>query len=278
MGGKQNQFTLPENIFNINSLFEKTKDTNWKENPFKVYKKVFNLNLNIARNKENFNYYYIDFPVSKQINPQFVIKYFKNIDYRNVFSHDSINFTLLNQTNENIWTEEENYKGSKNIYHVLMTTFQLFFYNNSNNFNTNTSQAKYYMSFKIFSSAQNYILRFELVLNNMDIDQDIDVNIYVNMIFNLLKIIHKKFKIDYQTDLNLNGTNELENNDQTNISINEIETKINTNVTKRKLSLFSFCCENKKEQSNKETQTLINNNSADSSNNTNNTNNTNKNK
>ncbi len=266
MGGKQNQFTLPENIYNINSLFEKTKDTNWKENPFKVYKKVFNLNLNIARNKENFNYYYIDFPVSKKINPQFVIKYFKNIDYRNVFSHDSISFTLLNQTNENVWTEEENYKGSKNIYHALMTTFQLFFYNNSNNFNTNTSQAKYYMSFKIFSSGPNYILRFELVLNNMDIDQDIDVNIYINMIFNLLKTIHKKFKIEYESDLNLNGTNELENKVENNqetlklLSNNDhSDIKLSDgSPPKQRRSIFSLCCESKKEMSHKETQTQIN--------------------
>ena len=50
MGGKQNQFTLPENIYNINNFFEKTKDTTWKENPFKFYKKVYNLNLNIFNN------------------------------------------------------------------------------------------------------------------------------------------------------------------------------------------------------------------------------------
>jgi hypothetical protein len=50
------------------------------------------------------------------------------------------------------------------------------------------------MSYKIFSNQNNYILRFELVLNNMDLDQDIDINVYVNMIYNLLKTIHKKFK------------------------------------------------------------------------------------
>ena len=75
-----------------------------------------------------------------------------------------------------------------------MNNFSIFFYNNVNIFNTNVSQAKYYMSYKIFSNPNNYILRFELVLNNMDLDQDIDINIYVNMIYNLLKTIHKKFK------------------------------------------------------------------------------------
>lgn len=188
------QISLPENIYNINSFFE--KNVLQEDNSFKFYKKIYNLSLYIARNINNLNYYYIDFPINKNINPNFVIKYLKNIDYRNAFSHESLSFYLISKTSENSWKEDEIYKGHKTNYNVLMTTFQLFFYNDVSIFNTNTSQAKYYMSYKIFSKQNNYILRFEIVLNNMDLDQDIDINVYVNMIYNLLKTIHKKFKID----------------------------------------------------------------------------------
>ena len=92
MGSKQ--IALPENIYNINNVFEK-KYTNDNDNPFKFYKKIYNLDLYIAKNINNLNYYYIDFPINKKINPQFVIKYFKNADYRNVFSHESINFYII---------------------------------------------------------------------------------------------------------------------------------------------------------------------------------------
>jgi hypothetical protein len=40
-------------------------------------------------------------------------------------------------------------------------------------------------------------LRFELVLNNMDIDQDIDINVYLNMILNILSVTYSKFKINF---------------------------------------------------------------------------------
>ena len=191
MGSKQ--ISLPENIYNINSFFEK-KFISQEDNPFKFYKKIYNLDLFVAKNINNMNYYYIDFPINKNINPNFVIKYLKNIDYRNAFSHESLNFYLVGKTSENSWREDEIYKGHKTNYHVLMTNFSIFFYNYVNIFNTNVSQAKYYMTYKIFSNPNNYILRFELVLNNMDLDQDIDINVYVNMIYNLLKTIHKKFK------------------------------------------------------------------------------------
>ena len=71
-----------------------------------------------------------------------------------------MNFYLINKTSENSWKEDEIYKGHKTHYNVLMTTFQLFFYNDVNIFNTNISQAKYYMSYKIFKNIDNYILRF----------------------------------------------------------------------------------------------------------------------
>ena len=237
MGSKQ--ISLPENIYNINNLFEK-KYILQEDNPFKFYKKIYNLDLYIAKNINNLNYYYIDFPINKNINPQFVIKYLKNSDYRNAFSHESLNFYLINKTSENSWKEDEIYKGHKTNYHVLMTTFQLFFYNDVNIFNTNISQAKYYMSYKIFNNQNNYVLRFELVLNNMDLDQDIDINIYVNMIYNLLKIIHKKFK------------------EEPEIKIEEPEIK-KPEIVKPWWDIFSWCSDNRKDNinTNVETQTNI---------------------
>ncbi len=193
MGSKQ--ISLPENIYNIKSFYEK-KFISQEDNPFKFYKKIYNLDVFLAKNINNLNYYYIDFPINKNINPNFVIKYFKNIDYRNAFSHESLSFYITSKISDNSWKEDEIYKGHKTNYNVLMTNFNIFFYNDVNIFNTNVSQAKYYMSYKIFSNPNNYILRFELVLNNMDLDQDIDINVYVNMIYNLLKTIHKKFKIN----------------------------------------------------------------------------------
>ena len=237
MGSKQ--ISLPENIYNINNLFEK-KYILQEDNPFKFYKKIYNLDLYIAKNINNLNYYYIDFPINKNINPQFVIKYLKNSDYRNAFSHESLNFYLINKTSENSWKEDEIYKGHKTNYHVLMTTFQLFFYNDVNIFNTNISQAKYYMSYKIFKTIDNYILRFEIVLNNMDLDQDIDINIYVKMIYNLLKIIHKKFK------------------EEPEIKIEEPEIK-KPEIVKPWWDIFSWCSDNRKDNinTNVETQTNI---------------------
>ena len=82
---------------------------------------------------------------------------------------------------------------TSNSYPIFNPTQSSLIFNNNyinsgiNIFNTNVSQAKHYMSYKIFSNPNNYVLRFELVLNNMDLDQDIDINVYVNMIYNLLK-------------------------------------------------------------------------------------------
>jgi hypothetical protein len=41
MGSKQ--ISLPENIYYINSIFE--KNVTQKDNPFKFYKKIYNLDL-----------------------------------------------------------------------------------------------------------------------------------------------------------------------------------------------------------------------------------------
>jgi len=228
------QISLPENIYNIYNFYSK-KYLSQDENPFKICKQIYNLDLYLAKNINNLNYYYIDFPINKNINPNFVIKYFKNIDYRNAFSHESLNFYLISKINENSWREDEIYKGHKTNYHVLMTNFSIIFYNDVNIFNTNVSQAKYYMSYKIFSNQNNYILRFELVLNNMDLDQDIDIHVYVNMIYNLLKTIHKKFK----TNLSIIEEPELEVK-QPKIEIPE--------VIKPWWEIFAWCSNSRKEK------------------------------
>jgi len=192
-----NQITLPEHIYKIYSLFEKTSDPKWIENPFKDYKTIDGIKIKIARNLSNLNYYLIDIPFSNQLNPKFVLQYIRNIDYRNYFSEDSISFKLVNQINEYQWKEQENYSGHKTIFDGLIFKFQILLYNLKDNLNTNTSEAKYYNAYKILKHTNNYVLRFELVLNNMDIDQDIDINVYLNMILNILKAVYSKFKLQF---------------------------------------------------------------------------------
>jgi len=197
------QISLPENIYLIYHFFEKSKNIKETNNPFKFYKKIHNININIAKNLSSLNYYQIDIPISKKINPSYLIKYLKNTEYRNVFSCNSICFKTINNIDEYNWSEEENYKGTKTNFNITSSNFQIIFYNCSNNFNTNMSQAKYYNAYKILNDKNNYILRFELVLNNLDIDQDIDINIYLNMIINILRAVYKKFKINFDLDNNL---------------------------------------------------------------------------
>ena len=52
MGSKQ--ISLPENIYNINNLFEK-KYILQEDNPFKFYKKIYNLDLYIEKNINKLN-------------------------------------------------------------------------------------------------------------------------------------------------------------------------------------------------------------------------------
>ena len=58
-------------------------------------------------------------------------------------------------------------------------------------------------SFKILNSENEYILRFEIILNNMDIDQIIDIKIYLEMLINILKAVHNKFNIVFKFTHNL---------------------------------------------------------------------------
>lgn len=192
-----NQISLPEHIYKMYSLFEKTSDPKWIENPFKDFKVIDGIKIKIARNISNLNYYLIDIPFSDKLNPKFILQYIKNIDYRNYFSSDSISFKIVKSINDNHWKEEESYSGYKTIFDVHMFNFQLLFFNPSENLNTNLYQAKYYHCYRILKHENHYVLRFELVLNNLDIDQEIDVNVYLNMILNILKASYTKFKINF---------------------------------------------------------------------------------
>lgn len=77
----------------------------------------------------------------------------------------------------------------------------MLFYNLKDNIDTNISDAKYYNAYKILKNNNSYILRFELVLNNMDIDQYIDINVYLNMILNILSVTYSKFKINFNINI-----------------------------------------------------------------------------
>ena len=79
--------------------------------------------------------------------------------------------------------------------------------------NINISQTKYYHSFKILDSSDEYILRFEIILNHMDIDQLIDIHIYLNMLINIIRAIYNKFniifKLDHQLEIETRNSIEL---------------------------------------------------------------------
>ena len=195
------QISLPPNIFTIYDFFNKTKNIDWKENPFVTYKKINNLEIKIAKNISNLNFYQIDFPISKKIKPDFLIKYIKNIDYRNYYSKDTLFYKLVSNIDENNWTEYEFYNGSKNKFVVTCSNFIVLFYNENPSFGQNLSDTKYYHSYKILGEDDKNTLRFEIALNNMDMDQDIDIIVYSNMIIRLLKAVHDKFKQFFNIEL-----------------------------------------------------------------------------
>lgn len=198
---KSKQISLPPSIFTIYDFFDKTKNVEWKENPFTLYKKINNLEIKIAKNISNLNFYQVDFQINKKIKPEFLIKYIKNIDYRNYYSKDTLFYKHVSPIDENNWVELEYYNGSKNKFVVTDSNFLVLFYNETPSFGQNLSDTKYYHAYKILNNNDNYILRFEIVLNNMDMDQDIDIIIYLNMLIRLLKAIHEKFKQTFHYEL-----------------------------------------------------------------------------
>jgi hypothetical protein len=195
------QISLPANIYTIYDFFDKTKNPDWKENPFTSYKKINNLEIKIAKNISNLNFYQVDFQINKKIKPEFLIKYIKNIDYRNYYSKDTLFYKFVSSIDENNWIENEFYNGSKNKFIVTDSNFIVLFYNETPSFGQDLSDTKYYHAYKILNNNDNNILRFEIVLNNMDMDQDIDIIIYMNMIIRLLKAVHDKFKQTFPYEL-----------------------------------------------------------------------------
>jgi hypothetical protein len=224
------QISLPPNIYTIYDFFDKTKNTEWKENPFTTYKKINNLEIKIAKNISNLNFYQVDFPINKMIKPGFLIKYIKNIDYRNYYSNDTLFYKLVSRVDDNEWAEYELYNGSKNKFVVLNSKFIVIFYNENPSFGQDLSDTKYYHAFKILSDSDNYILRFEIVLNSMDMDQDIDIVIYLNMIIRLLKAVHKKFKQSFNIELLKKHTDDDNDNDNDSELSNILSSNYNSGV------------------------------------------------
>lgn len=194
---QKNQISLPPTIYTFYNFFNKSKNSNWESNPFKLYKKINGIEIKLAKNISNLNLYQIDFPIDKKIKPDFLIKYIKNKDYRNYYSKETLFYELLSTVNEHKWIENEIYNKTKNKFTVIESNFLILFYNETLNFSQNISDTKYYNSYKILSTETTYILRFETILNNMDMDQDIDIIIYMNMLIRLLKAVHDKFKLTF---------------------------------------------------------------------------------
>jgi len=196
-----NQISLPLNVYNSYIFFEKNEP-----NLFVFYKKIHGVPIKIAKNINNLNYYQIDISVNKQIDPIYLIKYLKDINYRNYYASDSIFFKEFLKKNNNEWIEIENYRGVENkfVVNYNQSQFYLLFYNeNCDHFDINISQTKYYHCIKILNTTDEYILRFEMILNNMDIDQIIDIRIYLEMLINILRAIYNKFNIVFKLDHDL---------------------------------------------------------------------------
>lgn len=190
---------LPRKPYIIYNFLEKCQNKNFDKNPFVDYKIFHNIQVKIARNISIFNLYYFNIPFDKKIKPNFLLQYLKNIDYRNSFS-SNLNFKLINNISPTNWIEEEIYNDSKNIFNCNMFNFKIIFYKKNENFNENTSEVKYYQSYKILSEENNYILRLEMVLNSMDIDQDQDINAQLQMLLNLLRAVYKINHLTFDLD------------------------------------------------------------------------------
>lgn len=194
------QIELPKKPYTIYKFLEKCQDKTFEGNPFVDYRLYHNVQIKIARNVSIYNIYQVDIPFSKKIKADFVIKYLKNIEYRNAFSPPNYSIKLINQITQDNWIEEEVYNQSKNKFNCNMFNFKIIFYKNDEDFNQNTSQVKYYQSYKILNDDNNYIIRLEMVLNINDLDQDQDINVQVLMIINLLRSVYKTNKLEFELD------------------------------------------------------------------------------
>ncbi len=189
------QISLPQKIYELYTFFEKSQNDSI-ENPFEFYKEIMGLNVKIAKNVSDLNLFQIDINVSKKINPNYYIKYLKDINNRNAFSPDSIHFNIFKSMNDNEWIEDEIYNGNKNRLVCVSSSFMILFYNENWESKNNLSNKKYYNSFKLLDNKDDYTIRFEMALNHLDIDFDVDISIYLTMIKNIIKAIYKRFNIN----------------------------------------------------------------------------------
>jgi hypothetical protein len=197
------QKVLPKKILTIYQFYEYSKNPNWKENPFKEFKSELkeqnaNINIKIASNISNLNFYIIDWDIDKRISPSFIIKYLKDVKLRCIYSDPALNYKITSIiTKDKKWVEEEKYKENTNTFICYLSQFEFLQYSDID-INKDISESKFYIAYKILNAGDKFILRFEIVLNYMDIDQEIDLKIYINMISSILKAIYKKFKIEYK--------------------------------------------------------------------------------
>jgi hypothetical protein len=198
----EKQIILPSAIYTIYDFFDKTRDIEWKTNPFVFYKNINDITIKIARDISNLHFYQIDIPICAKINPKFIIKYLQNIDYRNYYAANTLYYKLITKIDDNKWIECEYCNQARNLFNIVINPYIILFYNTTKDFKQNISDTKYYNCYKILKknypdkdSNVKYILRFESVFNIMDINQDINIIIYINMINRMLKAIYKKFNI-----------------------------------------------------------------------------------
>jgi hypothetical protein len=190
---------LPKRIFELYRYFE-----NAINHPFKIYKPQIENTFKdlkiMTTTMMEMNLYYIDFNISKEISPSYVMKYIKDVNIRNACSNNMLKYKAVIKNSDlsqsNKWNEEETYKDSVNNFICFGSKFNITCYTEEEENEVNdTSSIKYYISYKILSTPDNYILRFEIAVNSTDMDQEIDIYVYINMITNIIKAIYTKFKI-----------------------------------------------------------------------------------
>ena len=195
------QKSFPKNIFNIYQLFEQTKNPKWEANPFKVFKPQLKEQLNqynimIATNINELNLYIVDYIIDKKIPPAFVIKYIKDEKLRNLYSDPLLNYKVDSIiARDKKWVEEEKYKNSTNMFVCLLSSFDFIQYTEHDMDEKDVSESKVYIAYKILNAGDKNVLRFEVVLNNMDIDQEVDLYVYTSMITNILKAVYSKYRL-----------------------------------------------------------------------------------
>lgn len=195
------QKVLPKKIFTIYDFFEQTKNPNWLDTPFKPFKPILkeqlaNYNIMIAMNISNLNFYIIDFSIDRRIPPSYIIKYIKDEKLRNHYSDPLLHYTVDSIINrDKKWIETETYKNSVNKFICLLSSFEFLQYSEHDQNYNDVSESKYYIAYKILNAGDKNVLRFEIVLSSMDIDQEVDLMIYTDMITKILKIVHSKFRL-----------------------------------------------------------------------------------